>query len=112
MSGIQARLASCRVGFRYLLALLVALVLADGLITNFLTSSGLAREGNPLAGQLLANGWLMGFKAVGALVCALFLEDIHRRRPELAYVVTLVLIAACSAVIYWNIFSCIIGGSA
>lgn len=91
------------VRFPYLLALLVSLVLADGLITETLVGNGLGRESNLLLRGLLDNGNFMVFKIVGALACAVILWDVHRRHPRLASVSTLLFIALYTGIVYWNI---------
>ncbi len=96
------------VRFRYLVVLLVALVLADGVMTEFLVERGLAREGNPFLHSLLVSGNLMLFKLAGAIVCALILWDVYRRHPNLAFAGTLLLVAGYSAIVYWNIFSFVV----
>ena len=98
------------VRFQYLLALLVALILADGLVTQFLIEGGLGREGNPFLQNLVGNGNLIGFKTAGALVSAFILWDIYRRHSNLAVSSTLLLVAAYTGIVYWNIFSFVVAG--
>lgn len=98
------------VRFHYLVALLVALILADGLMTQFLIEGGLGREGNLFLQNVLDNGNLMGFKMVGALVSAFILCDIYRRHPNLAFASTLLFVAAYTGIVYWNIFSFVMAG--
>jgi hypothetical protein len=93
------------VRFPYLLFLLVALVLADGLITQSVVDANLGRELNPLLQNLISNGNLIGFKIVSALVCIFILLDIYRRNSNLAVISTMVFIAAYAGIVYWNIFS-------
>ena len=94
--------------FPYLLVLLVALVIADGLMTEFLVAYRLGWEANPLLSGFLKSGNLTVFKTVGASVAALILWDVHRRHPSLALASTLVFVVAYMAIIYWNIVSFII----
>jgi hypothetical protein len=96
------------VRFPYLLFLLVALVLADGLITQSVVDASLGREVNPFLQNLISNGYLMGFKIAGALVCAFILWDIYRRHSKLAVISTSLLVAAYTGVVYWNIFSFVV----
>jgi hypothetical protein len=98
------------VRFPYLLFLLVALVIADGLITQSVVDAGLGREVNPFLQNLISNGNLIGFKIVGALVCIFILWDIYRRHSNLAVISTVVLIAAYTGIVYWNTFSFVVAG--
>ena len=97
------------VKFPYLLALLVALVLADGLMTEFLIAGGLGQEGNLFLHKILDSGNLIGFKIIGALVSAVILWDIHRRHPNLAFASTLLFIAVYTGIVYWNMFVFVTG---
>ena len=96
------------VRFPYLLVLLAALVLADGLITEFLVAGGLGREGNPLLRGIVDNGSLMQFKTAGVLVSTLILWDLCKRHPDLAFTSTLLLVGAYTGIVYWNIFSFVV----
>lgn len=92
------------VRFPYLLALLVGLVLADGLMTEFLIAGGLGQEGNLFLHGILGSGNLIALKAVGATVSAVILWDVHRRHPGLAFAATLAFIAVYTGIVYWSIF--------
>jgi hypothetical protein len=98
---MQLLLKSVR--FRYVLLLLVGLVLADGLITQFLITSGIAREGNTFLRGLLATGDFMPIKIAGALLSALLLVRINRHQPKMAIVTSWCFIAIYTGIVYWNI---------
>ena len=84
------------------LALLVSLVVADGVVTNILVGSGVAREGNPFLVSLVGDGSFLVLKAVGALFCALLLWDISRHRPRMAVISTFCLSFAYAGIVFWN----------
>ncbi len=88
----------------WLLAALVVLMAADGLMSNFLVSGGLAREGNPLLVSLVGEGYFLLLKAAGALLAALLLWDIYRRRPRMAVVSTSCIVVFCTGVVLWNLW--------
>lgn len=104
MKGNNIRLPKT-IRFPYLLLLLVALVLADGLFTQSVVDAGLGREVNPFLQNLVSNGNLIGLKISGALVCSFILWDIYRRHSNLAVISTSVLIVSYIGIVYWNIFS-------
>jgi hypothetical protein len=87
----------------YLLALLVALVIADGLLTEFLISSRIGREGNIFLAGLVSGGGLIWVKVIGALVSAIILWDVGQRHPRLAFGFTLFFVAAYTGIVVWNI---------
>ena len=87
----------------YILGLLVALVVSDGLITDFLVRSGFGREGNPFLQAVMDEGNLMLIKMAGALLSALILWDIYRRRPRLVLIISLLFVAFYTGIVYWNL---------
>ncbi len=89
---------------RHLLGVLVALVVLDGLISNFLIRGGLAREGNPFLRNLVGDGYFIAIKALAALLCALILVDIHKHWPGLALVSTWCFLALYVGIVSWNLF--------
>lgn len=104
MKGSHNRLPKS-VRFPYLTVLLVALVIADGLLTQSVVDAGLGREINPFLQSLVSNGNLIGFKIAGAIICSFILLDIYRRHSNLAIISTSALIAAYTGIVYWNTFS-------
>ena len=89
--------------------LLVGLVLADGLITQFLIVSGIAIEGNPFLRNLFTTGDFMSTKIAGSLLSALLLTGINRRRPKMAMVTSWCFIAVYTGIVYWNIAVIVLG---
>ena len=85
------------------LAVLVFLVVADGIVTNVLVNSGVAREGNPFLVSLVGDGSFVALKAVGAFFCALLLWDISRHRPRMAVISTSCLAVAYAGIVSWNL---------
>ena len=88
---------------RYILGALIALVIADGLISQFLIRHGLAREGNPFLQTLVSEGNFLVIKTLGALLCALILWDIYKRRPKLALVSSLCFTVLYAGIVTWNL---------
>ena len=86
----------------YLLGILVAFVVLDGLLTRFLIDGNLAREGNPLLEGIVGEDIFMILKIAGALVCALILWDVYKRYPRLSRIVTLCGVIFYGGIILWN----------
>ena len=87
----------------YLLGLLVAFVIGDGLITNFLVTDGIAREGNPFLQPLVGEAGFIVLKVAGALLCAVILWDIYRRYPRVALISTSFFVVCYGVIVLWNL---------
>ena len=88
---------------RYLLALLAALVVADGLISEFLIRNGLARETNPFLKAIIGSSAFIPIKTAGAIAAAFMLWHLHTHWPRLAIVATICFVALYSAIVMWNV---------
>jgi hypothetical protein len=86
----------------YLLASMVAFMIMDAVLTQYLVPSGKAREANMLIEPLVGQPSFMILKIVGALICALLLWDIHRRFPRLGKISAWIAMAGCGVIVLWN----------
>ncbi len=96
-------LALNTVRFRYILLLLAGLVVADGVITQFLIGTGIAREGNLLLQELLNAGNFMPVKIAGALLSGILLANIYRHYPKMALITSCCFILIYTGIVYWNV---------
>ena len=87
----------------YLLGTLLSLVVADGLITQFLIRSGLGREGNPLLKVLVTEGDFLIIKMCAAILCVLILWNIARRLPRLIFIFSTCIVGVYTALVLWNV---------
>jgi len=87
----------------YLLGTLLSLVVADGIISQFLIKSGIGREANPFLKTLVAEGSFLIIKMCGAIICVLILWNMARRVPRLVFVVSVSLVAIYTAILFWNL---------
>ena len=88
----------------YLILVLFALVIADGLISQHLISSGLGYEGNPILANWMLTTDLLTIKVGGASLSALLLLGMNKRRPQLALFATVVFMVLYTLILFWNIF--------
>jgi hypothetical protein len=95
----------------YLLGTLLSLVVADGLISQFLIKSGIGQEGNPFLKVLVAEGNFLIIKMCGAIICVLILWNIARRLPRLVFIVSSCLVGLYTAILFWNIVVFLVYGS-
>ena len=88
---------------KYLLLTLIALVVSDGLISQFIVRHGLGREGNPFLQTLVSEGNFLLIKLAGALLCTLILWNIYKTRPRVALISTLSFVILYTGILYWNL---------
>jgi hypothetical protein len=86
-----------------LIAALAVLVVADGLVSNFLINNGLAQEGNPLLVVLVGKWNFLVIKVVSAFVCSLILWDIYKSWPKLALISTTCFVSVYAVIVFWNV---------
>ena len=94
---------------KYLLISLVALVILDGIITEFVVGGGLAREGNPLLEPLVGGTGFMLLKIGGSLLCAFILWDIYRHFPRMAVIAAWIFTIIYGLIVIWNTSIFLIG---
>ena len=87
----------------YLLGTLLSLVVADGIISQFLIKSGIGQEGNPFLKTIVTEGNFLIIKMCGAIVCVLVLWNMARRVPRLIFIVSVSLVAVYTAILFWNL---------
>jgi hypothetical protein len=99
--------------FRYplILLLLIALVIVDGVLTEFVIGSGFGREANPFMLTCLFAGNFMWIKVIGAVLSAVILWDIHRRNQRLALVTATIFVTVYALIVAWNIACIFISGN-
>ena len=95
----------------YLLGTLLSLVVADGLISQFLIKSGIGKEGNPFLKTLVTEGNFLIVKMCGAIICVIILWNMARRLPRLVFVVSVSLVGLYTAILFWNIAVFLVFGS-
>ncbi len=106
----MSRRIAARQHVKYLVVLLVLLVIADGLISQYLTRHGLGLEINPVLRTLIGGGDFLPIKAAGALLAGLLLWDIQKSRPRVALISSSVFVTLYTGILYWNLFVFFVGG--
>jgi len=95
--------------FICLLIILVALVISDGLISQFLIRSGIGSEGNPFLMNWVTEPNFIAIKIIGAFLCALILWDIYKHWSKIAIFTSSVFVILYAGILIWNIIVFIIG---
>jgi len=90
---------------RFMLYLLMGLVIADGILTNFLIVQNMGYELNPFLRDIAGSSYLLSLKAGGALVASVMLWKIYQRLPRAAVICSVGFITIYTAILYWNTFA-------
>lgn len=93
------------VRMRYILYLLLALVVADGILSNFLVIQNMGYELNPFLKDLVGGEYLLALKVCGALLAAVMLWSMYKRAPNTAAICSLGFVVFYTAILYWNTFA-------
>jgi hypothetical protein len=88
---------------RILLGALVATIVADGIITQYLIAMGFAHEGNPFLHFWIQEDTFLIVKLLGGLLAAIYLWNIYRRHSKLAIVCSSMFLTLYTFIIFWNL---------
>ena len=91
---------------RYTLYALFCVIVADGLITQFLVTGGQGSELNPFLRAWVGHGAFLAIKVSGAFLATLLLWINYNRKPRLVYTITVVFLAFYTVIVFWNLFVC------
>ena len=89
---------------RYTLYVLFGIIVADGLISQFLVTGGYGSEINPLLIHLVGRDSFLAIKISGAFLATLFLWIKYNDKPRLVYTVAVVALGFYTIIVYWNLF--------
>jgi len=87
---------------KYLLGIMVAFVILDGVLTQLLINGGLARESNPFLQPIVGETGFIILKIVGAFLCALILWDVYRHFPRVGVIAAWVAVIGYGGIVVWN----------
>jgi len=89
---------------RYTLYTLFGIIVADGLITQFLVTGGHGSEGNPFLSAWVSHGAFLAIKVSAAFLATLFLWINYNAKPRLVYTIMVVFLAFYTIIVFWNLF--------
>ncbi|HUS88118.1 MAG TPA: DUF5658 family protein [Desulfosporosinus sp.] len=88
---------------RYMLYTLFGLIVADGLITQFLVTNGHASEANPFLQAWVGQELFLAIKVSGAFLVILFLWLKTNAKPRLIYIATAIFLTFYTIIVFWNL---------
>jgi hypothetical protein len=89
---------------RYTLYVLFGIIVADGLLSQFLVTGGYGVEANPLLAPLVGGESFLAIKISAAFLATLLLWIKYNTRPRLVYTITVVALGFYTTIVYWNLF--------
>jgi hypothetical protein len=89
---------------RYTLLVLFGVIVADGLISQFLVTGGYGSEGNPFLMSLVGSESFLAIKIAAAFLATLLLWIKYNANPRLVNTVAVVALVFYTAIVYWNLF--------
>jgi len=92
---------------RFMLYTLFGLIVADGLMTQFLVTNGHASEVNPFLQAWVGQDLFLAIKISGAFLVTLLLWIKYNARPKLIFRFTAVFVAFYTSIVFWNLFVCL-----
>ena len=92
----------------FLVVTLACLVVADGVITDFLVRRGFGFEANPFLQFWVRNDYFVLLKLVSGVLVALLLWEMHRRHPTGILMLSACLVAAYTMIVFWNLFTLVV----
>jgi hypothetical protein len=88
---------------KFLIPLIVALEIADGVLTHSAVGNALVQEANPLFRNTAGSGSFLIMKISGALLSALLLWLIYQRFPKVSLITSAGIMLFYTAVYTWNL---------
>lgn len=88
---------------RLLLGTLIALVAADGLISRYLVTGGMAYEFNPFVKTLITQDNFISIKLAGSFLAAFILWKAYKRLPRASFAIALLAVIWYTALNFWSL---------
>ena len=89
---------------RLTLYTLFCVIIADGLLTNFLVTNGHGIEANPFLKAWVGQDIFLVMKVSGAFLAVLVLWIKYNWKPKLVYGIAAVFLALYTGIVSWNLF--------
>jgi hypothetical protein len=90
---------------RYTLYTLFGIIVADGLISQFLVTAGYGSEGNLFLMSMVGSRAFLDIKISGAFLATLFLWIKYNANPKLVNTVAVTALVLYTAIVSWNLLA-------
>ncbi|MDD5037763.1 MAG: DUF5658 family protein [Dehalococcoidales bacterium] len=89
---------------RLMLYSLFGIIVADGIITQFLVTDGQVMEANPFLQAWVGQDMFLAIKVSGAFLACLFLWTKYNEKPKLIFASTAIFLTFYTGIVFWNLF--------
>ncbi len=89
---------------RLLLGTLIALVVSDGIISEFLITNGTAREGNPFLHMWVSDNMFLPIKLLGVFLASVSLWYVYRNNAKLSLICAVFFVVLYTVIVFWNLY--------
>ena len=89
---------------------MVALVVADGVISRFLIARGLAEEGNVFLQFWIGHQSFLWIKLFGSFLAAFLLWRVRNNYPAIIFFVTVFFVVYYTVLVFWSLIIFVISG--
>ena len=103
MATFKYYFSSINYEIRILIGSLFGVIVADGVITQFIIQKGLGKEGNPFLTYWVLQHKFLSIKILLGLLLALYLWNINRRHPKLSIYLSSMFLLGYILIIIWNL---------
>ena len=102
---VQNKAATQNRNLKLLWGALFALILADGLITEFAVTNDVGYEANPILADMLGSHKFFFFKLLGAILVILFLRNISKKHYKVGLISSYFAVILYMVVVFWNLLA-------
>ena len=85
---------------------LFALIVADGVITEFAINNDVGYEANPFLADMLDSPSFFLFKLLGAVLVILFLRNVSKKHYKVGLTSSCIAVLLYVIVVFWNLLAC------
>lgn len=90
---------------------MIALVVADGVISRYLITAGLAQEGNPFMRVWISRDTFLYLKLGGAFLAAFILWRVSRSFPHTSFCIALFFVVVYTVLVLWSLLIFAVSGT-
>jgi hypothetical protein len=80
------------------------MVVADGIISNYIVNNGFGTEGNPFIDSIVGKAGFISLKVAAAIISAWIMWRVVRRHLRIGLVSIILFVFLYAAILWWNLY--------